>query len=476
MTEERRLRRALVLVGIVTALWVAPGALVRATDNARTTADEPQYLMTALSLAEDRDLDVRDERSEQRYRDFHEIGLPLQEKVRDDGRRVSPHDPLLPAVLAVPMALGGWLAAKLTLAALSGVLAGAMVWVAVRRFAVPLRVAVAAVLACSAAAPLAVYGTQVYPEILAALAVTAAVGATTGPLGRRGLATVSVAIAALPWLSVKYAPVAVAFGVLVLARLWPDGRRRAVYGFVAGAGVAAVVYLAAHVAWYGGPTAYASGSHFTAGELTVMGSSPDYPGRSVRLAGLLLDRDFGLAAWQPALLLAVPALAAMTRRRPPGWAVLTLPLAAGWANATFVALTMHGWWFPGRQVVVVLPCAVLALAWFATRVPVVRPLVVAGGVLGASAFAWLVTQGLLADLRLVVSFDTLGHPLWRAWGAVRPDYRDLGTAGWALHAAWTLALATCAAWGWRSVAGAAPSAEAVPAAVDVRPVVAPASS
>lgn len=468
------MRRALVLVGVVTALWVAPGACVRATDNARTTADEPHYLMTALSLAEDRDLDVRDERSGQRYRAFHEIGLPLQEKVRDDGRRVSPHDPLLPAVLAWPMALGGWLAAKLTLASLTGVLAAAMVWVAVRRFAVPLRVAVATVLACSAAAPLAVYGTQVYPEILAALAVTAAVGATTGPLGRRGLVTAAVAIAALPWLSVKYAPVAVAFGVLVLARLWCGGRRRAVYGLVAGAGVAAVVYLAAHVAWYGGPTAYASGSHFTAGELTVMGSSPDYAGRSVRLAGLLLDRGFGLAAWQPAFVLAVPALAAMARRRPPGWVVVALPLAAGWANATFVALTMHGWWFPGRQVVVVLPCAVLALAWFAARVPVARPLVVAGGVVGASVFAWLVAQGLLADLRLVVSFDTLTHPLWRAWGAVRPDYRDLGAAGWALHVAWVLALAATAAWGWRAAPSHAPAAEVSPP--DVRPVMAPASS
>lgn len=476
MTEARRLRRTLVLVGVVTASWVAPGAWMRATDNARTTADEPQYLMTALSLAEDGDLDVRDERSAQRYREFHEIGLPLQERVRDDGRRVSPHDPLLPAMLAVPMALGGWLAAKLTLAALSGVLAAAMVRVAVRRFAVPLRVAVATVLACSAAAPFAVYGTQVYPEILAALAVTVAVGAATGPLGRGGLVATSLAVVSLPWLSVKYAPVALAFGALVLARLWSTGRRRTGYGLTVGAGVAAVVYLAAHLAWYGGPTAYASGLHFTAGELAVMGSSPDYAGRSVRLVGLLLDRDFGLAAWQPAFLLAVPALAAMARRRPPGWAVLALPLAAGWANATFVALTMHGWWFPGRQVVVVLPCAVLALAWFAARMPVVRSLVVAGGVVGASVFAWLVVQSLLADLRLVVSFDTLAHPLWRVWGAVRPDYSGLGATGWALHVAWVLALAASVAWGWRSAPSGAPAAEVSPISVDVRPVMAPASN
>ena len=117
---------------------------------------------------------------------FHEAGLPLQENLQPDGSRVSPHDPLLPAVLAVPMVVGGWVAAKLTLAAVAGVLAAAMLWVAVRRFGVPLRVAMLAVAAYSLAAPLAVYGTQVYPELPAALAVTVAIGALAGALDRRG--------------------------------------------------------------------------------------------------------------------------------------------------------------------------------------------------------------------------------------------------------------------------------------------------
>ena len=54
-------------------------------------------------------------------------------------------------------------------------------------------------------------------------------------------------------------------------------------------------------------------------------------------------------------------MAALARRRPARWAALAGPLAAGWLVATFVALTMQGWWFGGRQVVVVLPLAAFRL-------------------------------------------------------------------------------------------------------------------
>ena len=132
------LTKAMLVLGLGVMAWSAPLIAVRATDGGRTTADEPQYLLTALSLGEDRSLDIRDERAAERHRVFHEAGLPLQENLQPDGSRVSPHDPLLPAVLAVPMVVGGWVAAKLTLAAVAGVLAAAMLWVAVRRFGVPL--------------------------------------------------------------------------------------------------------------------------------------------------------------------------------------------------------------------------------------------------------------------------------------------------------------------------------------------------
>ena len=64
-------------------------------------------------------------------------------------------------------------------------------------------------------------------------------------------------------------------------------------------------------------------------------------------------------------MLGVPAVAALAPAPARGlgrpW---SCRLAAGWLVATFVALTMHGYWWPGRQVVVVLPALVLAVAWW----------------------------------------------------------------------------------------------------------------
>ena len=57
-------------------------------------------------------------------------------------------------------------------------------WVAVRRFGVaPARLAAMVVLAFALAAPLVAYGAQIYPELPAALVVTVAIAALTGPLG-----------------------------------------------------------------------------------------------------------------------------------------------------------------------------------------------------------------------------------------------------------------------------------------------------
>ena len=206
--RSRALAIAMLLVGIGVAAWVAPVIAVSATRNAHVTADEPQYLITAISLGEDGNLDVTDERRELRSREFHDAPLPVQELVRPGEPRVVPHDPLLPALLAAPMRIGGWVGAKVAMAMMAGALAAALVWVAVRRFAVPPAIAVGTVVAFSATAPLAFYGTQIYPELPGALGVTIAVAALTGSLRRRSLVILALAVVALLWLSVKYAPVA----------------------------------------------------------------------------------------------------------------------------------------------------------------------------------------------------------------------------------------------------------------------------
>jgi hypothetical protein len=221
-----------------------------------------------------------------------------------------------------------------------------------------------------------------------------------------------------------------------LLRLWRSDRRVAAAGTAAVLAAGAVAFAMLHLRWYGGLTPYASGSHFVGGELSVVGSDPDYAGRSRRLVGLLVDQEFGLAAWQPAWLLALPALAAAARRRLPGSLPFGACVTAGWLGATFLAATMHGWWFPGRHVVVVLPLAVAVLAWWAGRGPRRLALVVAAGAIGVATYGRLVADGLNGVTTWVVDFDATGDPLSRAWRTLLPSGTSETAGALALLGVW----------------------------------------
>lgn len=431
----------LLAVAVLATAAAALGTTVRATYGAQTTADEPQYLLSALSLAEDGDLNIADELRDERWRDFHEAQLPEQTKPLPGGRRVSPHDPLLPVLLAAPMAAGGWIAAKLTMAVLAGVLAAATAWLAVRRFGVAPGIALALIAVFFTSVPLAPYGTQIYPEVPAALATVLGVAAVASPLSRRNQVLLAAAVIALPWLAIKYAPVAAALAAVALVRLVQSDRRVEAGVLMGVLGLAGVVFVAVHLVIWGGMTAYASGDHFVGGEFTAVGSAPNYPGRARRLIGLLIDREFGIAAWQPAWLVGIPAVALLARRPPPHWPALAVPIAAGWLNATFVALTMHGYWFPGRQIVVVLPLVVVATALAADRSRAILTAVGITGVLGITSYGWLLRDGLTRRITWVVDFPAVGDPWYGVWSGLLPAYRTMPAGTWLRHAVW-LAFAT----------------------------------
>lgn len=447
-----RLRWLLLLVAAIGTLVALPGASVRSTYGAEASVDEPQYLLTAISLAEDGDLDIADELAEERWRAFHEAELPQQTEPRPDGSRLAPHDPLLPLLLAVPYEVGGLLGARWALALVNGLLAAALLHLAVRRFAVPHGLATAGALVAAASVPFVVYGSQVYPELPAALAVTLAVDAGLARPRRATTAVVALAVVALPWLAVKYVPVAAAVALLHLRRLHRDGHRPHLLALLAAYAVAGATYVGAHLAWYGGLTVYAAGDFFAdnGGQLSVLGTNPDPLGRTRRVVGLLVDRGFGIAAWQPAWLAVVPAVGAMLGRRvgtptAPAreagardrrW--LLVPLGIGWANATWVAVTMHGYWFPGRHLLHVLPLAVVVVLWWAARLSARGRLALgATAALGLWSTAALLAGGLAGDLTWVVDFADVDHPGYRLWrqvlpdGMQRPAGTDLLTAGWA---------------------------------------------
>lgn len=391
MPDSRGNSTRLALLGFVVGIACLGLAVIaipaRATYGARTTADEPQYLTTALSLANDFDLDISDEIAGREFEPFHEITLNQQTFALDEsGRRVSPHDPLLPIYLAPFMAAGGWQWAKGGLALLCALTAVITFWVCVRRFDVKPFVAAIVVVGFWAGVPLSGYGTQVYPEMPAALCVIVAVAALVRPgdVTGRGALAVWLCVVCLPWLAVKYALVALALAVVLLVRL--PRKRALIVGFAWL--LSGLVYLGLHQWIYGGWTVYSTGDHFVEnGEFAVVGTDPDYFGRSRRLIGLLVDRKFGIASWHPVWFLAPFAMSWMIVRDRMYALVVAPAFGAGLFTATFVALTMQGWWFPGRQMVVVLPLAVIAVASLASKYQGALLLSVLGA--GAGLINWL---------------------------------------------------------------------------------------
>ena len=154
--------------------------------------------------------------------------------------------------------------------------------------------------------------------------------ALTGPFGRRGALVFVLAVVALPWLAVKYVPVAGVLVALALLHLWREDRRRQAGVLTGGLAFAGLAFAVFHRVVYGGWTVYASGDHFSeTGEVSVIGVDPNYVGRSQRLLGLLVDRSFGLVAWAPVFLFAVVAVGALARRRRAGRRCCSLPSVVG---------------------------------------------------------------------------------------------------------------------------------------------------
>lgn len=506
-----RRRAPFVLFGAVVALVVAVGVPAYATPTDRVTADEPQYLLSALSLGRDLDLDIADEVEGDAFRDFHPTDLPPQAvRVGDGDPLISPHEPGLPVLLALPVRVGGWVAAKAVLAGAAGALAGLTAWVAVARLGVRRRTALLVVGGFALSVPLAAYGTQVYPEVPAALLVMLAVASLPAPSVARAersgpsapatrampvpVVTAAVAAAALPWLSVKYVPLAVA---LALGAGWAPAPARAGCGAGRTGGravpavrtppvlpltvlplVASVVgLLAVGRRVHGGCTAYGAtgrvaltdGPAGGGGDPALLAHLAALMGRSRRLVGLLVDDTFGLAAWSPAWLLLPLALGLLVgslrpgarggapsnadpvaRAAPPGAAAVlpvVVPLAVGWLVATFVAPTMHGWWAPGRQVVVVAPLGALVVAWAVDRHPGLRRPFVVAAAIGVVTWVWSTIEAVTRHGSLVVDLGSTTNPWFRLWRTVLPDGRSGLGADEALLVAWLAVVAALFAGG-----------------------------
>ena len=193
-----------------------PGHLRRPDHGRRAAVPAP-----ALSLAEDRDLDIADELRERALARVPRGELPRQTEPRADGSELSPHDPLLPCCWRCRWASAAGSRPRsrspCSPALLAALLSG---W---RSAASRVRPAVAAGIVVA-------FGLRAAARRVRHAGVPRAARRAGGhgrgrrahrPLGRRGrMASLGLAVVALPWLAVKYAPVAAALVAVALVGWW----------------------------------------------------------------------------------------------------------------------------------------------------------------------------------------------------------------------------------------------------------------
>ena len=149
-----------------------------------------------------------------------------------------------------------------------------------------------------------------------------------------------------------------------------------------------------------------------------------------------LTRRFGIGRWAPLLLTVVPALALLARRSTERWLILTLILVQ-LLIATFVAITMMGWWFAGRTMLTVLPLFVVPLTLLVARAGVFgRVFIVVLGLCTLTFTAGLAHAGHVGEITTAVDpFDMRFTP-FQAVGGLFPLYTLWTTETWQLTYLW----------------------------------------
>lgn len=360
--------------------------------------------MTVESLVSDRDVDLRDE-----YRErvaLRWTSEPVQPIAGLTGGRLhEPPGPGLPLLLAPAYALGGTTLAQLLIAAL--VALGGVASAALARRLVPDPWATGSALVAGLSAPVLAWSTGIGPEPVAAAALAGAAHFTLrvrdDPRFGRA-ASAALLIGLLPWLSVKFLPVAIVCAA-ALAR-WLRRRSRGTTAFAALeiVLVPTVALITVNERLYGGLTPYAA----VPGSPTGADDAAAYAERIPRLVTALFDPQLGLLVWAPFGVLAFLALELLARSLRERLAmalptVVHMEVTAGFLAAlcgaqllvaAFLVPSLEGDFFPGRDLLPAVPVGAALCAWGLRHAP--RLLGLALATLTVGGGVWLVLAGQFA--------------------------------------------------------------------------------
>lgn len=409
---------------------------IRASRGAAITGDEPFYLLTTQSIIEDGNLDLKEEYWSRSYDEFfdHPDGLWRQSVPTEDGRLLSPHDPGLSLLLVPGYAVGGLLGVQVELLLLAA-LAFVLLFVFVTRVSGSILASWVATLFIALSASSFVYATEIYPEVPAALLLIASLLVVSREPGSgvwTGLALAAL-LTGMAWLGVKYVPLALPVAGYFLLRSQASGRATVLaIGVLSGA-----YYVWFHLSTFGGLTPYSVNIVYAGGSSPeVLGDHLAFTNRLYRLWGLFIDERFGVGRWAPVLLAAVASLPLVARGGGMQRLVLGL-IGMQMLIATFVAITMMGWWFPGRTLMTVLPLFAVPLGVVLRRASgVVRWAIASLAVYTVSITGALAWAGHRGEITIAVDPFEMGSPLFTVFAPLFPNYTAWTPETWLLHSAW----------------------------------------
>jgi hypothetical protein len=230
---------------------------------------------------------------------------------------------------------------------------------------------------------------------------------------------VAALMTALAWFGMKYVPLGCLVGLYFLWR--SDWRGRG--AFVGLSALSAIAYAWLHLEVYGSLTAYNINTVFEGAPTTeVLSAHLEFEGRAYRIWGLFVDQRFGIGRWAPVLLLVLPALPLLVRRAGLGLLALALVVTQLFI-ATFVAITMMGWWFPGRTLMAVFPLFAFVLTELLIRAPRFARI----GVAALAAYSAVIVVALVVATRggevtLAVDPFDMSPEVFQAAAPLFPNY------------------------------------------------------
>ena len=409
---------------------------IRATNGSSITADEPFYIVTTQSLIEDRDINLNNQYEEKKYNEWfdHPNGLWSQSALTQDGRLLSPHNTGL-SIFLIP----GFIAAKLTGTQIQILITTALTFAVAFLLTVRLTGSLffswISTFIVGITPTAFVYSTEIYPEVPAGLALLLSLLIITrqNTLNIRDSLIVLILMNAMIWLGIKYAPLALIVCIVLLLRTtWIN---RLIFVFIGCGSV--LFYSWFHIINFGGLTPYAVNLIYAgSSSVEIFQQHVSVLDRIYRIWGLFIDARFGIARWGFVLFLVIPGMYLITLR---GWKhqIVAGLIATQILIATFVVITMMGWWFPGRTLMTVVPLMTIPIA--CTLQVSNRALRIIFATL--STYTVIVTTtlalaGHAKEIRIAVDPFDMSSPLFQSLSIIFPNYTSWNIHTWITTGYW----------------------------------------